>query len=879
MIRTTVLLCWMLTLSLALQAQHVLLTSQSDVNGFNPALEQIESLTITKNALTGNDHIQDLSPLANLKLISGNLTISELIQLQSLDGLNNLEEVGGKVVIKTNIDLHDIKALNNVHHIGDDVLLAGFTNIDLNGTFNSVETIGGNVKIGSNNINDTLSSFNSLIHIDGDLEILINTVSVISGFNKLQTVNGSLILNDETMTHIRGFDRLESIGNELIISGNSLISINAFANLIDIGNNFILYFVQKLKRVNGFSSVENILGDCLFTSCDSLLSVEGFESLSSIGGDLRFSYNPQLNQIGGFDHVTHIGGSLSLDENDNLHNVDAFHSLIKIDRNLNINLCNKLSDIDFFQSLRHIRLLNITNNAELQTLKGLTGVDYINIGVVTNNPNLNMCCGILYPLLFPPDDPLNDWEIHSNAPGCNSEEEITVNACNLFIGYGKIQYDSNSNDCATGAADVTTVPMEIIHAQLPRRVHYSPDETYSILLQQGTQIIRPFVNPVHWQVSPNNVSITIPADSLLLENNFCLTPISSIRDLEIDLYPIGSAVPGFIAQYIIAYENKGTVPVSGTIELNFPDEVDFHSSIPNASNWNDNQVSWSYSDIQPLERRTIRVILNMHEPNGNPPLFGGEELIFNATIYPVQDDETPNNNGTKIKQTVVNSFDPNDKTCFLGESLDVSETGAYATYRIRFENLGTANARRVEIIDTLDSRVYHINTLKPVDASHPYTVTMTENIAYFTFSDINLPFEDDENDGYVIFKIKTKETLEVNDTIKNFADIYFDYNFPVRTNVATTIITKNSATNHTTKHSTQLAITPTIAYEEINFTSPENCISCGIYNSIGQRVESKKIEQNITASKINVSRLPQGKYILRCRTTFGHNYHGSFLKL
>ena len=51
----------------------------------------------------------------------------------------------------------------------------------------------------------------------------------------------------------------------------------------------------------------------------------------------------------------------------------------------------------------------------------------------------------------------------------------------------------------------------------------------------------------------------------------------------------------------------------------------------------------------------------------------------------------------------------------------------------------------------------------------------------FNFNNINLPFDDANNDGYVVFKIRTLDTLVEGDEIVNGAAIYFDYNFPVIT--------------------------------------------------------------------------------------------------
>ena len=74
---------------------------------------------------------------------------------------------------------------------------------------------------------------------------------------------------------------------------------------------------------------------------------------------------------------------------------------------------------------------------------------------------------------------------------------------------------------------------------------------------------------------------------------------------------------------------------------------------------------------------------------------------------------------TKLRQPIVNSFDPNDKTCLQGNVVMDSTLGRYLDYMIRFENTGTAEAVNITIEDEIETEVFDINTLRIVDASHP----------------------------------------------------------------------------------------------------------------------------------------------------------------
>lgn len=84
-----------------------------------------------------------------------------------------------------------------------------------------------------------------------------------------------------------------------------------------------------------------------------------------------------------------------------------------------------------------------------------------------------------------------------------------------------------------------------------------------------------------------------------------------------------------------------------------------------------------------------------------------------------------------------------------------------------------------------------INSLLLVKTSHNCKTTVKNNVIVFEFLNILLP-DSNTNEplshGFVSFKIKPQMNVAVNTTIPNKAAIYFDYNTPVITNTAGTLI-------------------------------------------------------------------------------------------
>jgi uncharacterized repeat protein (TIGR01451 family) len=143
-----------------------------------------------------------------------------------------------------------------------------------------------------------------------------------------------------------------------------------------------------------------------------------------------------------------------------------------------------------------------------------------------------------------------------------------------------------------------------------------------------------------------------------------------------------------------------------------------------------------------------------------------------------------NNNFKSQNFVVVSSFDPNDKSASPTSTLDVNGD-KWLTYKIRFQNTGTAVADNIYILDTISSQL-DISTFTLLSYSHPALVQIFNNrVAKFNFPNINLP-DSTSNElashGYIEYKIKANDTIAVNNTISNTAYIYFDFNSPVITN-------------------------------------------------------------------------------------------------
>ncbi|WP_196890079.1 T9SS type A sorting domain-containing protein [Aureivirga sp. CE67] len=231
---------------------------------------------------------------------------------------------------------------------------------------------------------------------------------------------------------------------------------------------------------------------------------------------------------------------------------------------------------------------------------------------------------------------------------------------------------------------------------------------------------------------------------------------------------------------------------------------------------------------------------------------------------------------SSLKQEVVNSYDPNDKTCLEGDVLREEMIGSYLTYRIRFENEGTASAVNIVVEDEINPAMFDISTIQLIDASHDCEMRTEGNTAKFFFDDIMLSHEDDSNDGYVIFKIKTLDTLELEDTIENTAEIYFDFNDAIVTNTAITTVKNLDVDSFGTDSS--IAIYPNPATEILNITSKNAIEKVEIYSVLGKQIAEFNFESNNQSEQLNINSLDTGIYMIKVYSSVGEKQSKLIIK-
>lgn len=442
---------------------------------------------------------------------------------------------------------------------------------------------------------------------------------------------------------------------------------------------------------------------------------------------------------------------------------------------------------------------------------------------------------------------------------------------NYNVVSGKVTFDDNANGCdANDDFSPYYIRLDAI-GPTPVSTATNQQGDYNFYLGVGNYTIAPHLeSPDLFMVTPESIAVNfadLNADAVT--QNFCLSRNGNHVDLEIVLAPINRARPGFDATYQLVFRNKGNVTLNGAVSLTFDDaHTDFVSATPTPDSQAPNTLLWNFTSLNPFESRAISLKINVNAPGENPPVNGGDYLSFVSSVSIQEGEETPLDNAFSLHQQVVNSYDPNDKTCLEGNQVLPEHIGKFLHYNINFENTGSAEAVNIVVKDTIDTSKFDINSLQVMYASHLVYTKITGNVVEFVFENINLPpsnLDPIGGHGNVLFKIKTLDTLSENDQVTNTANIYFDYNHPIVTNEARTAFTNLSRFDFVKDNS--VSVYPNPAKNKVTVKA------AGIIQSVRLHDAQGRILQTAIAGKnqitLDLSSQQTGVYFLTVTTQKG----------
>ncbi|HQW17716.1 MAG TPA: T9SS type A sorting domain-containing protein [Bacteroidia bacterium] len=696
--------------------------------------------------------------------------------------------------------------------------------------------------------------------------------------------------HDSTLTHpdywVVKLDAMGNIQWQNTIGGNSMDQLTSIQQTADGG-----YILSgwSYSNISG-DKTENSIGvsDYWVVKLDSIGNIQW---QNTIGGNLH-EVSPIIKQTtdGGYILGGYSGSGISGDKTES-NNGGEDYWVLKLDTIGNIQWQNTIGGkfVDQLSSIQQttdggyilggLSMSNISGD-KTENCHGLSDYWVLKLDDIGNIQWQNTIMGIERDELYSVHQTTDGgYILGGNSDSYISDDKTTYPRGNddywvikltdkFNVINGKLYNDVNNNTIQdAGEAGLTNI---MITEQNTGRIVFSEQygkyrltvldsgnfATYSAPLNYYNSV--PLVNTAYF-------NSFLQVDSL---NDFAFQPNGVFNDVCVKLTPVSLFRSGFDATYNISFVNNGTTTLSPTV-IFFPDaNVSFTSANVTPVSVTTDSVVWNIGALTPFQSGNIVVTVNVH--TGLPI---GSLINSSVRIEPVAGDANPGCNYSSWEVFTTGSFDPND-ILVSRDTLFTTEipNPPYLDYIIRFQNTGNDTAFNVKILNPLDTNKLQLNTLEYVASSHPVNINFIyhERNMEFKFDNILLPdsnVNEPLSHGFIHYRVKPKTTLQHNDTIKNIAAIYFDFNDPVITNTATTrVVLPTGIASYQSAENIQLFPNP--AQTELNLQHTTAVEKIQVIDILGKNVFEKNINSQ-QYLKINISQFQNGVYFIKAYSTQG----------
>jgi hypothetical protein len=281
--------------------------------------------------------------------------------------------------------------------------------------------------------------------------------------------------------------------------------------------------------------------------------------------------------------------------------------------------------------------------------------------------------------------------------------------------------------------------------------------------------------------------------------------------------------PGFPVTYTPSVHNEG--PYSFTdlsFDLFFDPILNFVSATGSPILVAAGHLQWNIAALGGFSSQSFTVEFTV------PPQASllGVVLNGNAVVTPQSPDADPGNDSYGITRTVIGAYDPNDKLAqtdhTINDQIFFLDLDSYVDYTIRFQNTGTAEAINVFLMDTIAAE-YDLSTLRILGTSHDFEASLLPGrVLRFDFPNIMLPDSTSDllgSQGFASFRLWPFPGMEPGDHLLNAADIFFDFNEPIRTNTSDLVAEYSVGLAETVM--TNVRVFPNPVTERLQVTLPE----------------------------------------------------------
>ena len=345
---------------------------------------------------------------------------------------------------------------------------------------------------------------------------------------------------------------------------------------------------------------------------------------------------------------------------------------------------------------------------------------------------------------------------------------------------GRVFFDENTN----GQLDAGEIPVSNVKLLLENT------EDIAFSNQEGEYRLSFIGEGIFGPALENPYLVAVPASRQTADSgplDFALQLNEEGPDISVSVFTDQVHRPGFPIRYYLQYQNLSGPVNSASLRLDFYPELNYDGASQAPAQVDGSSIRFELGALPLLASGTIAVDFTL-----DPLTPLGSQASSTLTAMLPDGDVDLANNEAVLEDIVVGSYDPNDiqvshKVLSPAEVMNEQ----VLRYRIRFQNTGTYPAERVVVRNALPEEL-NLSSIARIASSHPMVIQREgrQELA-FVFDGIQLPdstSNEAASHGFIEYDIRVQRGLIPGDSIRNQAAIYFDFNPPIITNIALTVV-------------------------------------------------------------------------------------------
>jgi len=379
----------------------VTLGSQTAVDDFVSLYAACTTIRVNGDLSIGGETISDLSGLANIRYVSGNLRLNSLPALTNLNGLQNIDSTGGNISLFLVPLITDLSGLSGLKKVGVLPITLGQLSVsDCNG-LTSLNGLQGLTQVFRLSING-----NASLHNLAGLSNLVEVEDLLSFGQSAGSTSG--------LQNLVGLSSLRRVGR---------ISINGLASLLDFSG------LDSFEEVTGAVDINGVVSPGF--------SISGFTRPFTVGGVFGMNSNPGLESInlqmltasGRIECITNT----ALDEVVLPANLTVEERIIVAGNPILLRIAG-LENLVVTADEQGNAVVTLSSNLMLSDIDDLGGNPSLTAIFITDNPQLATCA---VPLVCDHLAAGGAVSISGNTTGCSSAAEVEAACLALPVEWGE----------------------------------------------------------------------------------------------------------------------------------------------------------------------------------------------------------------------------------------------------------------------------------------------------------------------------------------------------------------------------------------------------------------------------------------------------------